>query len=345
MNHRFALIFLMIFLAFFVSSYNTYADEASSLKSQSDYVKIFYYREGKNARNSLFDHSEKIDILAPQSYSLDSDGKLSGGIEQDVLDFTKTHNIKVMPLVTNKGFGQASLYTVLNDSPKQDAAISALIEEAKKNNFYGFQVDFEQMNVLYKDKFSSFIKKLANEMKKENLIASVAVVAKISDNPSDYKEGLWDKLIGVYDYSALAAEADFVSVMSYDDPDSKGAIARYEWLLRVIAYSVAHIPEKKISLGLGFYYWAWNNATQKLASIGGYEGMKNVLEKYDPTYIYSTIQHAPYLTYVKKKKRYTMWYENRKSVKEKISLIKKYGLNGFSAWALGLEVPSIYEAI
>jgi len=32
-------------------------------------------------------------------------------------------------------------------------------------------------------------------------------------------------------------------------------------------------------------------------------------------------------------------------VAEKISLIKKYDLHGFSAWALGLEVPSVFSAI
>ncbi|HEY4512522.1 MAG TPA: glycosyl hydrolase family 18 protein [Candidatus Paceibacterota bacterium] len=342
MKKHFGLFFL-IASAFFSSEA---AFAASSISTfPQDIVRIFYYREGTNARNSLFNNPTKIDILAPQSYSVDSDGNLAGAIETDVLDFARTHDIKIMPLVTNKGFGQGSLATVLNDSSKQDALVSALINESKKHNFYGFQVDFEQMAVSYKDKFSAFIKKLADAMKKENLITSVAVISKISDNPADYKEGLYDKLIGAYDYSALAGSTDFISVMSYDDPDSKGAIARYEWLQKVVAYSSLHIPKEKISLGLALYYWSWRNSTQKLISIGGYEGMQNVLKKYDPTYVYSTIQHAPYLTYVKNKVRHTMWYENGRSVKEKISIIKAHGFHGFSAWALGLEVPSVFDSV
>ena len=48
------------------------------------------------------------------------------------------------------------------------------------------------------------------------LVSSVAVVAQVSENPSDYKAGLWDKVIGAYDYQALGASVDFVSLMSYE---------------------------------------------------------------------------------------------------------------------------------
>ena len=64
------------------------------------------------------------------------------------------------------------------------------------------------------------------------------------------------------------------------------------------------------------------------------------------TYHYIEEEQDTYFHYWSKDgKGYTIWYENAKSIKQKISLIKKYNLRGFSAWALGLELPSVYTVM
>jgi hypothetical protein len=40
----------------------------------ASYERLFYYREGENARKSFFAHSGSIDIFAPQSYMADKNG-------------------------------------------------------------------------------------------------------------------------------------------------------------------------------------------------------------------------------------------------------------------------------
>lgn len=313
--------------------------------SAADYLRIFYYREGANARESLFAHPESIDILAPQTYGVNAEGELSGSLNPEVLDFAKKNKIKVMPLITNGAFSRSVAHAILDDRQKQDLAINQMVAEAKKQGYWGWQVDFEQMDASYKNKFSAFIKRMAREFKKKNLILSVAVVSKISDNPKDYKNKLWANLIGVFDYAALGKSADFISLMSYDDPDSRGPVARWTWLNRVLDYSLKKIPPKKLSLGIPFYYWEWSNQTGKLVEIGGRKGIYEVFSKYNAAAVYSIEQEAPYLTYNIGPKSYTLWYENDRSVAKKISLIKKHKLHGFSAWALGLELPTIYSVV
>ncbi len=310
-----------------------------------DYSRIFYYREGINARESLFSYPESIDILAPQSYAFDENAKLQGSINEEVLKFTKEKNIRVMPLVTNGSFGQMSLVALLNNKKNQKSAIKQMISEAKKNDFIGWQIDFEQMNVEYKDKFSEFVELASKDFHKKGLILSVAVIAKISDNPSDYKNTLWNDLIGVYDYKKISDSSDFVSIMSYDAPDSKGAISPYPWLVNVLDYSLKFIPANKLSLGIPLYYWKWDDARGKITGIGGFEGLKIALSTYNPTLGYSEIDKAPYLKYVRNKKANTIWYENEISISEKLELINRYKLHGFSAWALGLELPAIHLVV
>ncbi len=310
-----------------------------------NHARLFYYQEGKLARESLFAHYKSIDIFAPMAYKLDESGNLTGGVKPDVLEFVKSHDIKVMPLVTNGSFSPAISGAFLNNLGAQETAIAALIAEARKQGYWGWQFDFEQMNASSREQFSAFVKKAMDEMHANNLMVSVAIIAQISENPNDYPKDLWQKTIGVYDYQALASSTDFLSLMSYDDPYSKGPVVEYAWLKKVIDYSLQSIPHDKLSLGIPFYYWQWNEATGKRIGIGGREGIYNVFKKHRVTVHYSIEHESPYLTYWQRAKKYIIWYENARSVEQKISLIKKYDLHGFSAWALGLELPTIYNVI
>ena len=315
----------------------------SKTKTQR-YLRIFYYREGKDARASLFAHPHAIDVLAPQSYSFDSNGALHGGVESDILTFAKGHDIKVMPLVTNKNFSKDAL-AILDNPKEQEGAIKALIDEGQKQKFWGWQFDLEGMDASYRDRYSQFIQQASRELRQNDLVASVAVVAQISSDPNDYPRDLWRRIIGVYDYAALAKESDFISVMSYDNPDSKGPIAGYAWVKRVIDHSLQFIPKEKLSLGIPFYYWKWDDARGKLVGIGGYEGIANTLKIHHPALEYSIKEQSPFIRYTVKGKHYTLWYENARSIKKKLELISSYHLYGFSAWVLGAEVPNVYNVI
>jgi len=320
------------------------ADQISK-KTKASYTRVFYYQEGKNARASFVANINSIDIFAPQTYSFNSTGKLVGSVKADLLILAKENNIKVMPLVTNGAFSQASFKNILDNPKNQDIYIALLIGEAKKYGYWGWQLDFEQMDLSYRDKFSVFVKKFGDRMKKEGLISSVAVIAQVSEKPEDYPKNLWYRIIGVYDYKSLAESTDFISLMSYDDPESKGPVARYSWMEKVVAHSLTLIPAEKLSLGIPLYYWKWDDATGKLVGIGGYSGIKTVFEKYGVQKGYSEKEKVPYLKYIVGGKKYTLWYEDGRSVSEKINLITKNNLHGFSAWALGLEGPDVQKMI
>lgn len=310
-----------------------------------NFERLFYFREGPNARKSFFAHPKSIDIFAPQNYQVDINGHLLGSVKPDLLAFAKKNKIKVMPLITNGAFNATTSRDFLDSTAKQEILINNLILEAKDFAYIGWQIDFEQMELSYRDKFSAFVERTYYMFKKNNLKLSVAVIAQVSENPADYPKNLWQRIIGVYDYARLASSTDFVSIMSYDDPNSTGPVAGYDWLNQVIDFSLTKIPKEKLSLGLAFYYWQWRHIDGKLVGIGGNEGIQNVLNKYKAEINYSVKEQAPYFDYWKEGKGYRIWYENAKSIKQKITLIKEHGLVGFSAWALGLELNSVYTVI
>ncbi|MFA7252845.1 MAG: glycosyl hydrolase family 18 protein [Candidatus Paceibacterota bacterium] len=309
------------------------------------YERLFYFREGPNARQSFFAHPGQIDIFAPQNYMTDKEGFLFGSVKPDLLAFAKKNNIKVMPLLTNGSFNATTSKLFLDDIKAQEVLINSLVLEAQSFNYWGWQIDFEQMDLPYRDKFSAFIDRTYQVFQKNNLKLSVAVISQISENPTDYPKNLWERIIGVYDYARLASSTDFISLMSYDDPNSSGPIAGYDWLNQVIDFSLTKIPANKISLGFGLYYWQWRHLDGKRVGVGGVEGIDNVTKKYKVNYYFDEKEQAPYFHFWKEGKGYTIWYENARSVAQKIKLIKENNLRGFSAWALGLELPSVYSVM
>lgn len=290
-------------------------------------------------------HAASIDIFAPQTYGLYESGDLIGTVDPTLLVFAKKNNIKVMPLVTNDGFAHGPFAEILTNPQKQQAAISAMVSEALKYGYWGWQIDFEQMGIAYRDSFTAFVRHTAAAMHQNGLTLSVAVFAQHSENPADYTNGLWSGAVGVYDYLALAPSVDFLSIMSYDDPVSLGPPATWAWYKKVLAFTLTKVPPEKISMGIPLYYWLWNDVTGEKIEAGGNEGIQNVFNKRYVTVRWSAKHHMPYLEYWKKGFPYTLWYENGRSVAEKIALIKKNKLYGFSAWALGLERPNVWDAV
>ncbi|MDB5244445.1 MAG: glycoside hydrolase, family 18 [Parcubacteria group bacterium] len=310
------------------------------------YSRLFYYTDTPAHKKDFFEHAAYVDVFAPQSYVIFGDGSVGGSLSEDLIAFAHANKISIMPLVTNGAFNASTTVSILSDPLKRRTAIATLIEEAQRCGYVGWQLDFEQIPVAYKDDYSAFVDEAATELHRMGLLLSVAVVSKVSDVPTDYKGKLWVNLIGAYDYDALAASADFISVMSYDDPESTGPVVEFPWLVRVLNYSLLHIPAAKLSLGVPLYYWKWNDFTGKLVGIGGYTELSKLLTKYPKApYYYDPTYKAPSIYYKEKGIPYTVWYENARSVADKIALVKHYKLQGISLWALGLENPSVYQSL
>src|ERR1700758_502207 len=67
---------------------------------------IFYMTREPLSVRSFLAHADKVDILSPNWYSVDSNGLVSGGPNPEVLEAARKRHVPVMPLVVNGGFAQ-----------------------------------------------------------------------------------------------------------------------------------------------------------------------------------------------------------------------------------------------
>ena len=308
---------------------------------------ILYMTSNANAIKSLRAHVQALDIVAPQTYAATTTGKLLGSPNAEILRIATDAKASVMPLVVNQSFDQDAVHVFLKDPAAQERLVNALIVEARAKNYMGYQYDFEHMLAADRDLYTQFVQTSAPLFHAVGLQLSVAVAPQHSEDQRDYGAGSWNNWTGAFDYKALGAAADFISVMAYDDSRSIGPVASLPWVNEVLQYTLARVPAEKISLGVPFYAWVWRDKTGKKEYSRGYPALASILAR--KAYVkqgWSENLGVSYVTYVNpNKKKYTAWYEDQKSFSRKLSLVTKYKLHGFSAWALGQEDPKIWNTI
>lgn len=305
--------------------------------------RLFYFYDNVYGFTNFKKNKSHIDIIAPQVYTVDYDLKVKKPSSTKILKEAKRKKINSMPLIVNADFSKLLMSDILLNQKAQDEIIDFMIKEADTYNFIGWQFDFENINHLDRDMYSAFVAKTSERLKENDLQFSVAVIPRsraydpLSTN-QDWSSG--------YDFKKIAEHADFVSLMSYDDPYSTGPVASLPYTQKILSYMKTQMPAEKISLGIPMYCWKWDNrinarigsTTHKLAE-------KEYRKGKDRSKGYDKALGAEWLTYTRDGNSHTIWCENEDSIEEKLALIKDNELRGFSAWALGQEPTWLWRIL
>jgi spore germination protein YaaH len=305
---------------------------------------LFYYVEEPEAFVSTLTHLDRISIIAPQVFIMDAEGFVFGEVNTALLEVARQRRVPVMPLVINRGFDQGVIHAVLDDPVKRQRTIRYLLYYATRDDFWGVQLDFENIHASYRDRYSRFVEEAAGQFHNRGRRLSVAVVAKHSDRPEDYEESVWANWAGVFDYAALSRTTDFLSVMTYDQHNQvtpPGPVAGLPWMQRVLEYSLTHVPPHKLSLGIPLYFRSWRNGGGP-GGYGGYPEVVQLLHREGVAPQWDTDQQVPWFRYHGGGEKHEVWYEDVRSFQAKLELVRGYGLHGFSAWVIGQEDPRIW---
>ena len=163
---------------------------------------------------------------------------------------------------------------------------------------------------------------------------------------SDYEDtNAFKNWSGGYDYQKISQAADFISLMAYDDPQSKGPVSSMEFVNKIMAYVKDKIPAQKLSWGIPLYYWKWNADTNVKLGSGLFKNVTTITSIYDCNTGFDPALGVAWLTYSYNNKNYKIWYEDQQSFKVKMDFIKQNNLRGFSAWLLGGEDPAIWTVL
>lgn len=324
---------------------------ASAAQPKPAITTLMYLVNRPDSIASFQAHAARISIVAPQTFTMDAQGFIAGEVPAKVMETAREMRVAVTPLVTNRGFNQPLMHTVLDSPEARARAIRYLIYYALRDGYQGFQFDYENIHYTYRDKFTVFFKEAAREFHRYHLQISAAIVGRLDDTRNSNSPGGYDDWSGVYDYAEMGKVADFISVMAYAEHGvtaDPGPVAGLPWVNQIAEYSAAAMPARKISLGVPFYAMRWEAADPGAARkwrgrsarfSDAAAAMANTQPQWDET------ECAPHLAYDNNGRQTELWFENARSLGAKLELAHRMGFAGISAWVLGQEDPAFWDSL
>ncbi len=221
---------------------------------------------------------------------------------------------------------RAITHFVINpDYPIREAFILQVIEASQ--DWDGLQIDFEAVLAQDKENLYSFFTELRSRL--PGKVFSIAVPARIDD-----RQGIWE-------YARLGTCADRIIIMAYDEHwsgSSPGSIASLDWCKKVAAYAQTRISPSRLVMGLPFYGRAW--VDKSLAKSYKHPTVQRIIAE-EKIGTIKRDREIPYFTYSKTVK-VTLYYEDLRSLKARLSLYAGMGVPQIAFWSLGQEDTRIW---
>lgn len=309
--------------------------------AKADFKYLGYYFT-YNALEDLEAYSNELTDVSHFAYDLKSDGSITqktyyqtDKFESEGKAISQNAGHDIYMLVT--GFTKSDLTAVLSSQSKRAQAIQQIKAEMNRRNLDGVDIDFESVDSSQRANYVSFIKELRQALGNNKLI-------NISIMPRSSAAQTW---LQGYDYAGLAAYADTLTIMCYNEHysgGSPGPVASAPWVKAVLEYTIGTgVDSKQIILGLGSYGYDW--PTGKSATSVQNTTAKNKAQNLGATIYRDTTSGCPFYVYYDNNVKHTVWFEDAASLSQKAALAVEYDLGGVGFWKLGNITTNIWSAV
>jgi spore germination protein len=318
---------------------------------------LWYSTASEQSTQSFLAHADRISIVSPQVFELDSIGIIRGHVDPRVVATAREKGVKLVPLVMNPGFDQATIHHIVNVAAVRDRAVESLVSLCRDNRFDGIQFDIENVNVTDKDSLTRFMRQSAAALHRVGCTVSAAVVPRASDTPgpSSYDRWIFENWRGAYDYKALADVLDFISFMTYAQHTggtTPGPVAGYTWMEDCLKYVLSlGVAPGKISLGIPSYSDWWypsydaKSGARARGSDISYAAAESLLAQSHASATWDDHDKVAWAHWPVAGVNQFLWIEDARAFAAKLELVKRYGLRGYSVWVLGTEDPATWTAV
>lgn len=294
--------------------------------------------DSEEGKNSFEKALPVISQIMPVWYKIDENSELVGipyPLKENILKEAGKNKVKVLPTIGND-FDSKRVAKIITSQELTNNLASQLVELAKNEGYQGWDIDFEMLDVQYKDDFTQFLGILYDRFKENSLILSVDLHAKVSD------KGSWHGN-RAQDWREIGKNADLVRIMIYDYHNGEtepGAITPTSYLKDVLSYAEKNILRQKTVVALPTYGYRWqeNNTqaityTKAISLLQGKEAKRD-RESGELYYDLSATKESD-----------VIWFQDSQTNIERIKIAREMGYNHFSFWRIGAEEDGFWEAI
>lgn len=343
------LVFLILFMAFSAGCSRVPGHAPERPPEQAEphrpAVGAFYVngRGGSASYDSFSRNRSLVSEVSPLWYHVREDGSLEEEIDRGALKLARDSKVKVIPLVA---FSSNRSSAVLTAPGPGETAIAAISRVVREHGYDGINIDFEIIKTAGRDYqperegLTRFAAGLREEMDSLGRRLDICVLPP-KQPPAN--------LAVIYDHVSLAGLADRLVVLAYDYSHSgtaPGPVAPLPWVEENIEEILSlGVPAEKLSLGIASYGYDWPSGGTRADAVTAREVTRKI-SRGVLTAGWDDHSRTPYVKYRDALGRdREIWFENSASVEQKLDMITKYRLAGFSLWRLGYEEDLFWQTV
>ena len=225
------------------------------------------------------------------------------------------------------------IHAMLQSPQIQTQHIQDMIRMAQDLGVTGIDLDYENLFPEDRQDFSTFLARLAQELRAQNLALAITVQPKTREK---FSQGA-----GAMDWTAICRSTDRLQIMLYNlhsQHTKPGPMATPEWIQEVMNYAKTQCPRDKVVPILKVSGMLWSK--------GGVEGVQydtamelksrhNALDRRNP------INLVPFFSYDGSSETGMVYYEDARSLSLKIHTLQTMGFDKLVLWSLGREDPAL----
>lgn len=275
--------------------------------------------------------------------AIQPNGSLKGVPSRVLIHEAHTMRLKVLPVITNLSangqFSDSVMKKLLYDQAFADRVWQNIFELLTRYQCDGVNLDLEHPDAKDRQRFTQLIQNWAARFRGEHFLVSIDIPAKASDEP----EAEWK---GAFDYKALEKCVDFVVLMTYPEHgpgSSPGSVASVSWVNKILDYALTQIPAQKVYLGIPLYGYDW--PSQGSGQVIPFNRAMELAQRYGAAFLWDPNQHSTYFNYEAERNRHTVYFENPRSLTEKVNIAKTRNLKGIALWEMNLSYPEFWDTL
>src|SRR5882762_1517997 len=321
----------------------------------------FYVPWDAASFSSLRDFSRQIDLLYPDwLHVLTPDGHLQAVDDQtnkffDVMQDNRVRSVddRVMPLLKAEDNSMEVFPMVNNfDGTEWVGEITGFLNSAaaravfrqqvavflSSDRFGGLMVDFEAFPSVGQPGYVALLNELSSDLHARGMKLYVSV-------PAHNEE---------FDYAAIAAPADGVVVMNYDEHypgAASGPVASQDWFVNNLKFAVNVIPRGKLICAIANYGYDWVLKPKKGklpadvrdTNVSVQEAWLAARDS-DEDFSFDDDALNPHFSYLDERSlRHDIWFLDAVTALNHMRAAAALGIRTFALWRLGAEDRSLWR--
>jgi cellulose synthase/poly-beta-1,6-N-acetylglucosamine synthase-like glycosyltransferase/spore germination protein YaaH/peptidoglycan/xylan/chitin deacetylase (PgdA/CDA1 family) len=321
----------------------------------------FYVPWDAASFSSLRSYAHQIDILYPDwLHVLTSDGRLQGvddqtnkyfdvvqgstvlPVDDRVMPFLKTEDpaMEVFPIVNN--FDGANWVGEIAGFLNNPGARALFRQQASQflssGHYRGLMIDFETFPQSAQKGYVALLQELSGDLHGRGMKLYVAVQAHNSE----------------YDYASIAAAADGVVLMNYDEhyPGAQsGPVSSQDWFVQNLTFARSVIPQEKIICAIANYGYDWVMKPKKGSlppevhdsSVSVQDAWLTARDSEEDVNFDDDAMN-PHFSYLDEHSlRHDIWFLDAVTALNHMRAAQNLGIQTFALWRLGSEDRSLWR--